>query len=59
MKRIIAAALLFATPLAAQDFSEGSTARSWKLYAEKPALFEAKGYLGNGMSHEEAWEITR
>lgn len=32
---------LFAAPAAAQDFSEGSNARSWNLYAETPALFEA------------------
>ncbi|KNG92779.1 hypothetical protein [Pseudaestuariivita atlantica] len=43
MKHWIAAALaLVAAPLAAQDFSEGSEARSWNLYAEQPALFEAK-----------------
>lgn len=28
-------------PLAAQDFSEGSQAKSWNLYAEVPATFEA------------------
>ncbi|MBD3664307.1 hypothetical protein [Sulfitobacter aestuariivivens] len=33
---------LLAAPLAAQDFSENSEARSWNLYAEEPALFEAK-----------------
>lgn len=43
MKRIVqfAAAALLATPLAAQDFSEGSQAKSWNLYAESPATFEA------------------
>ncbi len=33
---------LIAAPLAAQDFSEGSNARSWNLYAEEPAVFEAR-----------------
>ncbi|MEW9920880.1 hypothetical protein AB2B41_14795 [Marimonas sp. MJW-29] len=43
MKRLISAALaLLATPLAAQDFSEGSEAKTWNLYAEQPALFDAK-----------------
>ncbi|MEX0284391.1 MAG: hypothetical protein AB3N23_07240 [Paracoccaceae bacterium] len=43
MKRVIAAlCMLAAGPVAAQDFSEGSTARSWNLYAEQPAMFEAK-----------------
>ena len=43
MKRFLATALtLIAAPLAAQDFSEGSEARSWNLYAEQPALFDAK-----------------
>ena len=43
MKRFIFAAfILFAAPLAAQDFSEGSEARTWNLYAEQPALFEAR-----------------
>ncbi|MEO0829199.1 MAG: hypothetical protein AAFY03_01920 [Pseudomonadota bacterium] len=41
MKRILAFALLAALPATAQDFSEGSTARSWNLYAEQPAFFEA------------------
>ncbi|WP_299024778.1 hypothetical protein [uncultured Sulfitobacter sp.] len=36
------AALAFAAPLAAQDFSENSEARSWDLYAEVPARFDAK-----------------
>lgn len=42
MKRIALAILGLATPLSAQDFSEGSTARSWNLYAEQPAFFEAQ-----------------
>lgn len=41
MKRLIALFALLATPLAAQDFSEGSEAKSWNLYAEVPATFEA------------------
>jgi len=42
MKRLIATALtLLAAPLAAQDFSANSNARSWNLYAETPALFDA------------------
>jgi len=32
----------WAMPLMAQDFSAGSKAQSWNLYAERPALFEAK-----------------
>lgn len=42
MRRLIALLALTASPLAAQDFSEGSKARSWNLYAETPALFDAK-----------------
>lgn len=43
MKRLIATALaLLAAPLAAQDFSVGSEARSWNLYAEVPATFDAR-----------------
>ncbi len=42
MKPILAILTLAAAPLAAQDFSEGSEARSWNLYAEVPAKFEAK-----------------
>lgn len=34
--------LLAAGPLAAQDYSVGSEAKSWNLYAESPARFEAK-----------------
>ncbi|APE42717.1 hypothetical protein BOO69_04215 [Sulfitobacter alexandrii] len=37
-----AAVLLLAAPLAAQDFSADSEARSWNLYAEVPALFDAR-----------------
>lgn len=32
---------LLASPAMAADFSEGSTAKSWNLYAEAPAFFEA------------------
>lgn len=42
MKRLIALCALIASPLSAQDFSEGSVAKSWNLYAETPATFEAK-----------------
>ncbi len=42
MIRFATAFALIAAPLAAQDFSENSEARSWNLYAEVPALFEAK-----------------
>jgi len=42
LKTLTAALALVATPLAAQDFSEGSTAKSWNLYAEAPATFEAE-----------------
>lgn len=42
MRFAVAALALIASPLAAQDFSEGSNARSWNLYAEIPATFEAK-----------------
>lgn len=42
MKRLIAILAMVAAPVSAQDFSEGSTARSWNLYAEVPAKFEAK-----------------
>ena len=43
MKHLIAltAATLLAAPLAAQDFSEGSQAKTWNLYVEVPATFEA------------------
>ncbi|MFK7764291.1 MAG: hypothetical protein AB8B62_13600 [Roseobacter sp.] len=36
-----AIALLLTTPLAAQDFSAGSEAKTWNLYAEVPAKFDA------------------
>lgn len=41
--RALISALLLAFPSAglAQDFSEGSEARTWNLYAEQPARFEA------------------
>ncbi len=42
MKRILALLAFAATPAAGQDFSEGSTAKSWNLYAEQPAFFEAQ-----------------
>jgi hypothetical protein len=38
----ICTASLFASPLLAQDFAEGSTAKSWNLYAEQNAFFKAK-----------------
>lgn len=43
MQKFVTAALaaLFALPAAAQDFSEGSEARPWNLYAEIPAFFSA------------------
>ncbi|WP_159978771.1 hypothetical protein [Roseobacter cerasinus] len=42
MRKLTALIALIASPLAAQDFSEGSEARSWNLYAEVPARFEAR-----------------
>lgn len=42
MIRIACLAALAALPAAAQDFSAASEARSWNLYAEKPARFEAR-----------------
>ncbi len=42
MKQLVFSLLLAAAPLAAQDFSEGSEANSWNLYAEQPARFEAR-----------------
>lgn len=39
---MVIAALCLGLPATAQDFSEGSEARSWNLYAEQPARFEAK-----------------
>jgi hypothetical protein len=41
MIRACLALLAFAFPAAAQDFSAGSEAQSWNLYAEAPARFEA------------------
>ena len=42
MRYLIAIAAIAASPLAAQDFSEGSTAKSWNLFGEIPGFFEAK-----------------
>jgi len=42
MKRMIAALCLLAAPASAQDFAAGSEAKTWNLYAEQPALFEAQ-----------------
>lgn len=42
MKHLAICLALVAYPLAAQDFSEGSEAKTWNLYAEVPAKFEAK-----------------
>jgi hypothetical protein len=43
MKRIALLLCLIASPLVAQEeFSEGSEAKSWNLYAEYPARFEAQ-----------------
>lgn len=42
MKKLVAALAVIAAPAAAQDFSEGSEAKTWNLYAEQPARFEAK-----------------
>jgi hypothetical protein len=39
---VLPVAILAASSLAAQDFSAGSEAKSWNLYAEAPALFAAK-----------------
>ncbi len=41
LKYFTAALALLAAPLAAQDFSEGSTAKEWGLYGESPAFFAA------------------
>jgi hypothetical protein len=41
MKHLAFLIALIATPALAQDFSAGSTARSWNLYAEKSARFQA------------------
>ncbi len=42
MRKLVPLFALLAGPLMAQDFSEGSEARSWNLYAEVPARFEAR-----------------
>ena len=43
MKQLLAAVLVAgAAPAVAQDFSEGSEAKTWNLYAEVPTRFEAK-----------------
>lgn len=42
MKKLVTLLAMIATPLAAQDFSEGSEAKSWNLYAEIPSTFSAK-----------------
>ena len=42
MMRSLAILALCASPLAAEDFSANSEAKSWKLYSEVPARFEAK-----------------
>lgn len=41
IRSTIACAILVATAAGAQDFSVGSEAESWNLYAEQPARFEA------------------
>lgn len=42
MRNICLALILMANPLAAQDFSANSEAKTWNLYGEIPARFEAK-----------------
>ncbi|MFK7879962.1 hypothetical protein [Roseobacter sp.] len=42
MRNICLALVLMASPLAAQDFSANSEAKTWNLYGEIPARFEAK-----------------
>lgn len=42
MKHLALTLSLVASPLAAQDFSDGSQANSWNLYAEQPARFAAR-----------------
>jgi len=39
---LLIAALFAVSPALAQDFSAGSEAKSWNLFAEQPALFEAR-----------------
>ena len=40
--RALVLAVLLAAPATAQQFSEGSEAKSWNLYAEQPALFDGR-----------------
>lgn len=42
MKRFMMILAALASPAMAQDFSDGSEAKTWNLYAEAPARFEAK-----------------
>ena len=42
MKKLIVLLAFVASPLTAQDFSEGSEAKTWNLAGETPARFEAK-----------------
>lgn len=42
MKYLVLALAVLATPLAAQDFSEGSAAKEWGLFGERKARFEAR-----------------
>lgn len=42
MKRLIAVCALLATPLAAEDFAAASNAKSWGLFGEEKATFEAE-----------------
>ena len=42
MKQLMIILALMAPPVMAQDFAEGSEAKSWNLYGESPARFEAK-----------------
>lgn len=42
MKHILPILAIAASPLAAADFSEGSNAKSWNLFAEVPATFKAE-----------------
>ncbi|WP_298839120.1 hypothetical protein [uncultured Roseobacter sp.] len=41
MRKLLTLLAFVASPLTAQDFSEGSEAKTWNLYAEVPARFEA------------------
>ena len=42
MKKLSLVLAFCAGPLSAQDFSQGSEAKTWNLYAEVPARFEAR-----------------